>query len=96
MKKMLIAAFVAGCVSAGAHAESLLAGNAASGKKLHDADCVKCHGSEVYTRKDRRVKTIPGLIGQVDMCVKNLSKSYSEAQRTDLVKYLNDAFYKFE
>ena len=96
MKKLFVAAFAAGCLSAGAQAESFLPGNAASGKKLHDADCVKCHGSAVYTRKDRRIKSTAGLAGQVDACARNLSKNYSDAQRNDLVKYLNDAFYKFE
>ena len=52
--------------------------------------------SEVYTRKDHRVKSIEGLIGQVNMCNQNLTRNYSDNQLNDLVKYLNDAFYKFE
>jgi mono/diheme cytochrome c family protein len=96
MKKIIATAILFSSISMTAHAESMLLGDVAKGRKLHDTDCVKCHGSEVYTRKDHRVKSVEGLMGQVNMCNKNLSRSYSDAQLNDLVKYLNDTFYKFE
>ena len=96
MKKIFAVAILAGCFSFAAHAESMLLGDMAKGNKLHDAACTQCHGSEVYTRKDHRVKSIEGLIGQVNMCNQNLTRNYSDNQLNDLVKYLNDAFYKFE
>jgi cytochrome c553 len=38
------------------------------GKTLVEENCVRCHGSEVYTRQDRRVTTLPGLQKQVQRC----------------------------
>lgn len=95
MKKSIFAAIVLGCLVQGVQAESMLPGDAAKGKQLNDTGCTKCHGSEVYTRKDHHVKTIEGLIGQVHACNNNLSRHYSDAQLNDLTKYLNETYYKF-
>ena len=96
MKKLIAATILVGFFSAAAQAESMLLGDVAKGKKLHEGACTQCHGSEVYTRKDHRVKSVEGLIGQVNMCNQNLARNYSDNQLNDLVKYLNDSFYKFE
>jgi cytochrome c5 len=32
-----------------------LPGDSADGKRLHDANCMGCHDTGVYTRKDRLV-----------------------------------------
>ena len=96
MKKTIFAVIALSCLAQGVQAESMLPGDIAKGKKLHDTGCVSCHGSEVYTRKDRRIKTVEGLIGQVHACNANLSRSYSDAQLNDLTKYLNETYYKFQ
>ena len=96
MKKTLYAVIVLSSLAPGVQAESMLPGDTAKGKQLHDAGCAGCHGSEVYTRKDRRIKSVEGLIGQVRNCNTNLERSYSSAQLNDLTKYLNETYYKFE
>ena len=96
MKKSMIAALIMASLAQGAQAASMLPGDAAKGKKLVETGCTSCHGTEVYTRKDRKVKTIEGLIGQVGRCNTNLARHYSDAQLNDVVKHLNDAYYKFE
>lgn len=96
VKKSMIAALVMAGLAQGAQAGSMLLGDAAKGKKLVEAGCTTCHGTEVYTRKDHKVKTIEGLIGQVGGCNTNLARHYSDAQLNDVVKHLNDAYYKFE
>ena len=97
MKKSIIAALVmAGLAAQGAQAASMLPGDAAKGKKLVETGCASCHGPEVYTRKDRKVKSVEGLMGQVGKCNANLARNYSNAQLNDVVKHLNDAYYKFE
>ena len=96
MKKTLFALIVLSGLTQTAYAESMLPGDSAKGKQLHDSGCVSCHGSEVYTRKDRRIKSVEGLIGQVKNCNTNLSRSYSSAQLNDLTKFLNETYYKFE
>jgi cytochrome c5 len=40
----------------GAHAAT--PGNSVEGKRLHDAKCIGCHDSGVYTRKDRTVRSL--------------------------------------
>lgn len=96
MKKSIFALIVLGCLAQTVQAESMLPGNTAKGKQLHNASCTTCHGTEVYTRKNRRIKSIEGLIGQVHNCNTNLERNYSDAQLNDLIKYLSETYYKFE
>lgn len=79
-----------------ASATALLPGDAARGKALHQAQCTACHDSGVYTRANRRVKSVEGLIGQVEFCNRNLGNKLSRGQVNDLVQYLNQAYYNFE
>jgi len=83
-------------VSSAAHADLLLFGDAARGEKLHAQNCKGCHDTGVYTRPDRRIRSGEGLQAQVAMCNRNLRTHLSKEQLDDLVKYLNDAFYKFK
>lgn len=75
---------------------ALLPGDAAKGKALHDKQCVACHDSKVYTRADRRVKTVEGLIGQVKGCVRQTGAKLDSSQIDDVTKYLDESFYKFK
>lgn len=79
-----------------ASAQAALPGDGAKGKQLHEAYCTKCHDSSVYTRKDRRVHSLDALKGQLEACSHAANKAFSAAQRQDLVKYLNDQFYRFQ
>ncbi|MEK7816365.1 MAG: cytochrome c [Pseudomonadota bacterium] len=74
---------------------ALLPGDAASGKRLHDRQCVACHDSRAYTRAERRVKSVEGLMGRVRMCNQQLNANLSRDQLNDIVRYLNETFYKF-
>ncbi len=76
-------------------ADAMLLGDAALGKKLYDSQCTSCHDTSVHTRKDRKIKTLEGLIGQVNRCNTQLDRRYTDAQVNDLIAYLNSAFYKF-
>ena len=78
-----------------AQADALLPGDVELGKKLYNAQCTSCHDTSVHTRKDRRVKTVEGLIGQVNRCNSQLDRRYTDAQVNDLIAYLNSAFYQF-
>lgn len=93
MKKILLAAT---CIVATASASAaMLPGDAVQGKTVHDKQCTACHGNEVYTRAKRNVKTVEGLIGQVNMCNSQLGAKLSREQINNVVKYLDEAFYKF-
>ena len=38
-----------------------LPGDSAEGKRLHDANCMGCHDTGIYTRKDRLVQSLDAL-----------------------------------
>lgn len=65
-------------------------------QQFHDQNCMKCHGTEVYTRGNRRVTSLPALDNQVARCDANLGIKLFPEEQTALVDYLNSAFYGFE
>lgn len=73
-----------------------LPGNAAEGKKLHDANCMSCHNDSVYQRKDRRVTNLSGITDQVTACGHQTDVTLGKEQINNLVKYLNETYYKFK
>lgn len=77
-------------------ADSLLLGDAKKGEAIHKAHCTACHTSTVYTRPNHTVKSIGGLVGRVNGCAGQLNLNLSKDQINDVVKYLNDNYYKFE
>jgi len=83
-------------LAAGSAQAALLPGDAAKGKALHDKQCVACHDTGVYTRTNRRVQSPEGLIGQVNGCVRQVGLKLDRNQINDLVKHLDDSFYKFK
>jgi hypothetical protein len=73
-----------------------LPGNSADGKKLHDATCLSCHNDSVYKRQDRQIKNIEGLKEQIGSCGHMTNITLGKPQVNDLVKYLNETYYKFK
>jgi len=73
-----------------------LPGDAASGKKLHDASCTSCHNDSVYKRKDHKVKSLEGLTEQIRNCEHMTDVTPGKTQVNDMVKYLNETYYKFK
>jgi len=67
-----------------------------AGKALTDKNCYQCHGTEVYTRKDRKVTTRPGLTKQVQRCEQALGLTWFDDQIGNVADYLNQEFYKFK
>lgn len=66
------------------------------GKKLHDDKCMSCHDTGVYSREDRRVKTLEALSNQVDNCMRGAAKAdWSVSETNAVIEYLNNKFYKF-
>ena len=76
-------------------AHAAVPGDGAKGKRLHDANCVSCHAVSVYTRQDHKVRSLDALEQQVENCTHMAQKEFSSAERQDIVKYLNDQFYRF-
>lgn len=77
-------------------ADTILFGDHKNGSKLHQQSCTSCHDSSIYTRNNRKVGTINGLEKRVAMCDTMLKTHYSDEQKSDIVKFLNDDYYKFK
>jgi len=88
--------FLAAAVLSVSTQAASLPGDVASGKKLHDANCLSCHKDEVYKRKDRNVTSLNGLTEQIGGCSHQVGAKLGVEQRRDLAKYLNDTYYKFK
>lgn len=94
MKSILCASLLI-LLTPSAYAASL-PGDSAEGKRLLDANCMECHQTDVFTRKDRKVQSLDALKKQVTGCTHMATKEFSASEREDLVKYLNDQFYHFD
>jgi len=79
-------------------------GDAGNGGTLLEARCTACHvqmfgddGSSIYTRADRKVKTIEGLMQRVEQCNAGTQNGELSAdQVSDITAYLNEAMYRFD
>jgi hypothetical protein len=78
------------------HVQSALPGDSAEGKKLHDANCTTCHSTSVYTRQDRKIKSLAALGKQVASCTHMAQVALTEDEQKSVVEYLNQQFYKFK
>ena len=64
-------------------------------RSYHDAHCMRCHDTSVYTREDRRVRSYPALQAQVARCDANLATKLFPDDLDLLVDHLNTDYYKF-
>jgi len=65
------------------------------GKQLHDAHCMQCHDTSVYTRENRRIHDPAGLEKQVRRCELSLGLRWFDEDVKSVVRYLDDSFYRF-
>jgi cytochrome c2 len=72
-----------------------LPGDAANGQRLFDAHCTKCHQTDIFTRKDRKIQSLDALNEQLVGCAHAAKVDFSASEMQDLLKYLNDQFYHF-
>jgi CxxC motif-containing protein (DUF1111 family) len=94
MKSILCASLLT-VLMPSAYAASL-PGDSAEGKRLLDANCMKCHQTDIFTRKDRQVQSLDALKEQLVACSHAAKKEFSASEMQDLLKYLNDQFYHFQ
>jgi cytochrome c553 len=67
----------------------------AAGKAQVEENCTACHGSEVYTRKERRVTRRQGLSTQVQRCQLSLDLNWFEDEVENSAEHLNQTYYHF-
>ena len=90
------ALFVTLALAIGSAQAALLPGDAAKGKVVQEKHCSTCHDTGMYMRADRKVKSVEALIGRVNGCVRQTGAKLDRDQINDLVKYLDESFYKFK
>ncbi|MCP3669218.1 MAG: cytochrome c [Gammaproteobacteria bacterium] len=66
------------------------------GKALNDENCVRCHGSELYTRPDKRVASRKKLSTQVRFCKDQLQLPWFDEEVESVAEYLNKEHYHFK
>ncbi|MGA8688370.1 MAG: hypothetical protein WB662_00275 [Methyloceanibacter sp.] len=93
MKSILCVSLLILLMPSSAYAE--LPGDSADGKRLHDANCMGCHDTGIYTRKDRLVRSLDALKKQLGGCSHMAKKEFSAIETQNIIKYLNDQFYQF-
>jgi hypothetical protein len=74
----------------------LHAADVARGKALHEANCVQCHDTGVYTRRDRRIQSLEALNAQVQRCDAAIGLRLFPEELDALVQFLNETYYKFQ
>ncbi|WP_058557051.1 hypothetical protein [Thiohalocapsa sp. ML1] len=74
---------------------ALAAAEAADPHALVEQNCTSCHGSEVYTRPDRKIDSLSGLKTQVEACNTNLNTGMFPEEVNAVANLLNEEYYKF-
>jgi len=93
----LASALILFCIATAASANPFPGGDAANGQKLFDQhQCNRCHnsimggdGNKIFTRFNRMVSTVDGLLAQIDICSGNVNARLSNQDKQDLGAYLN-------
>lgn len=67
----------------------------AHGEEAHKNHCYKCHTDDVYTRKNRFVKSIDALSKQVVRCKEGSNVPWFDEDTDAVVQFLNKKYYRF-
>lgn len=65
------------------------------GKAIHDANCISCHDSGVYSRADHKMQDFAMLSAQVRRCDANLGSKLFDEDMDKVADYLNETYYHF-
>lgn len=74
---------------------SLQAADIENGDDLHFTNCTGCHDASVYSRDDRRVRSLSQLGTQVRFCKDSLGLTWFDDEVNDVIEYLNQTYYHF-
>ena len=64
-------------------------------ENLIDRQCMSCHGNEIYTSPNRKVKNLLQLEKQLHRCNHVIGEKMNIDTVTQLMDYLNAKYYKF-
>lgn len=63
---------------------------------LIEKNCTSCHGSEMYTRDNRKIGSYSALETQVEACNTNLDTGMFPEEVEAVAQRLNEEYYKFD
>ncbi len=63
--------------------------------QLHQQSCTSCHGSEVYTRPNHRIRSKPQLLKQVRRCTMAAGAKWFDDEIAAVAEYLDANYYHF-
>lgn len=69
-------------------------GDPVRGAQIHEV-CLDCHGTGLYTKPDRKIKSLEALRKDVRRWGDYYAPALSEQDIDDVTAYLNRDFYKF-
>ena len=72
------------------------AADSENARALYERHCVACHGTEVYTREDRKITSLPSLKNQVRRCETALELRWFDEDIDDVSQFLNEHYYRFK
>jgi len=77
--------------------ESAFAYDTKNGEKMYiSAKCYECHDLSSFSTKDRKAKNYKQLFDRVEQCRYGTNADWFNADRDDVVHYLNKEFYKYD
>jgi mono/diheme cytochrome c family protein len=68
--------------------------DASRGALLYDTHCIACHREGLHDRKNSKVSTYADLRFQVERWTAQLGRRFTEADREDLIEYLDATHYR--
>lgn len=69
--------------------------HAADGEAIYNKDCTGCHGTEVFTRPDRRINNRADLQNRVRQCSYATGTQWFDEEIIAVTDFLDKNFYKF-
>lgn len=76
---------------------NFLYADAENGKLLYEqAQCSRCHSSDIFTHEERKITNYKKLKKQVAWCAFQHDAVWFEEEMMDVVEYLNTNFYHFK
>ena len=67
-----------------------------NGKKLYDeANCARCHSSDIFTDEERAVKSYEKLVDRIQWCAVYQESGWNDKEIMSVIKFLNKNYYKY-
>ena len=66
------------------------------GRSLHDRQCLSCHGTNVYSRPNRYIKSLEQLKRETERWSGLANPPLKKKEIDEIARYLNQTYYHFQ